>query len=197
MLELAADLADASATVARRSPSSRSRGSRDRRPAPLRQGRRSVLRPDLGACTRPCAAPIRTRRCTGSRACSMAAAIRTTSRAASCAWPSRTSASPIRAAQQHDARCLGGLRPARQPRRRARARQRAWCISPSRRRATRCTWRYGEAKADVEQFGTLDVPLRFRNAPTKLMKELGYGKGYRYAHDEPGCLRDRRALPAR
>jgi putative ATPase len=29
------------------------------------------------------------------------------------------------------------------------------------------------------------VPARFRNAPTKLMKDLGYGKGYRYAHDEP------------
>jgi putative ATPase len=46
---------------------------------------------------------------------------------------------------------------------------------------------YGEARADVEQFGTLDVPVRFRNAPTKLMKELGYGEGYRYAHDEPGA----------
>ena len=32
---------------------------------------------------------------------------------------------------------------------------------------------------------TLDVPLRFRNAPTKLMKSLGHGKDYRYAHDEP------------
>ena len=47
---------------------------------------------------------------------------------------------------------------------------------------------YGEAQADVEKFGTLDVPLRFRNAPTKLMKELGYGEGYRYAHDEPGAF---------
>jgi putative ATPase len=44
----------------------------------------------------------------------------------------------------------------------------------------------GEAMQDVEHFGTLDVPARFRNAPTRLMKELGYGKGYRYAHDEPG-----------
>ena len=44
---------------------------------------------------------------------------------------------------------------------------------------------FGEAMADVEKFGTLDVPLRFRNAPTKLMKELGYGSGYRYAHAEP------------
>jgi putative ATPase len=46
----------------------------------------------------------------------------------------------------------------------------------------------GEAKADVEQFGTLDVPARFRNAPTKLMKELGHGAGYRYAHNEPGAF---------
>ncbi|MGH8226805.1 MAG: replication-associated recombination protein A [Steroidobacteraceae bacterium] len=43
----------------------------------------------------------------------------------------------------------------------------------------------GEAKADVEQYGTLDVPLHLRNAPTRLMKDLGYGRGYRYAHDEP------------
>jgi len=47
---------------------------------------------------------------------------------------------------------------------------------------------FGEARADVEQFGTLDVPLRFRNAPTKLMKELGYGQEYRYAHDEPDAF---------
>ena len=45
----------------------------------------------------------------------------------------------------------------------------------------------GEAREDVERFGTLDVPARFRNAPTKLMKELGHGSGYRYAHDEPGA----------
>ena len=43
----------------------------------------------------------------------------------------------------------------------------------------------GEAMADVEQYGTLDVPLRLRNAPTRLMKGLGYSEGYRYAHDEP------------
>jgi putative ATPase len=42
-----------------------------------------------------------------------------------------------------------------------------------------------EAKADVEQFGTLDVPLRFRNAPTRLMKNLGFGRDYKYAHEEP------------
>jgi putative ATPase len=55
---------------------------------------------------------------------------------------------------------------------------------------------YGEAKADVEQFGTLDVPLRFRNAPTKLMKGLGYGEGYQYAHDAPGAyVKGERYLP--
>ena len=43
----------------------------------------------------------------------------------------------------------------------------------------------GEAMADVEKFGTLDVPLRFRNAPTGLMKSLGFGRDYRYAHEEP------------
>jgi putative ATPase len=44
---------------------------------------------------------------------------------------------------------------------------------------------FGAAMADAKQHGTLDVPLHLRNAPTGLMKSLGYGKGYRYAHDEP------------
>jgi putative ATPase len=43
----------------------------------------------------------------------------------------------------------------------------------------------GEAMADVSEFGTLEVPLRLRNAPTRLMKNLGFGRDYRYAHDEP------------
>jgi putative ATPase len=44
---------------------------------------------------------------------------------------------------------------------------------------------FGEAQADVERYGSLDVPLHLRNAPTRLMRELGHGSGYRYAHDEP------------
>ncbi len=44
---------------------------------------------------------------------------------------------------------------------------------------------YGAAMADVRKYGTLEVPLQLRNAPTKLMKGLGYGREYRYAHDEP------------
>ncbi|MFZ2193802.1 MAG: replication-associated recombination protein A [Candidatus Moraniibacteriota bacterium] len=39
---------------------------------------------------------------------------------------------------------------------------------------------YGKAKKDVEKFGNLPVPLHIRNAPTKLMKDLEYGKGYKY-----------------
>jgi len=41
------------------------------------------------------------------------------------------------------------------------------------------------ATADVQQGGSLEVPLALRNAPTGLMRQLGAGKGYRYAHDEP------------
>jgi len=47
---------------------------------------------------------------------------------------------------------------------------------------------FGAAMEDVHRYGTLDVPLQLRNAPTRLMKELGYGKGYRYAHDEPDAF---------
>ena len=45
---------------------------------------------------------------------------------------------------------------------------------------------FAEAMADARRFGSLPPPLRIRNAPTRLMKQLGYGKGYRYAHDEAG-----------
>lgn len=45
---------------------------------------------------------------------------------------------------------------------------------------------YNEAKALVRKDGTRPVPLHLRNAPTKLMKDLGYAKDYRYAHDEEG-----------
>jgi putative ATPase len=46
---------------------------------------------------------------------------------------------------------------------------------------------YNAATADATSLGSLEVPLHLRNAPTRLMKEIGYGKGYRYAHDEPGA----------
>jgi len=46
---------------------------------------------------------------------------------------------------------------------------------------------YNAARAFIAEDGSRPVPLRLRNAPTKLMKGLGYGKGYRYAHDEEGA----------
>jgi putative ATPase len=45
---------------------------------------------------------------------------------------------------------------------------------------------YGAVRAFVQSDGSRPVPLHLRNAPTRLMKELGYGTGYRYAHDEAG-----------
>ncbi len=47
---------------------------------------------------------------------------------------------------------------------------------------------FGAAKADAQASGSLEVPLHIRNAPTRMMKELGWGKGYRYDHDEPDAL---------
>ena len=44
---------------------------------------------------------------------------------------------------------------------------------------------FNTAQEDVKTHGSAEVPVHLRNAPTRLMKELGYGKAYRYAHDEP------------
>ena len=55
---------------------------------------------------------------------------------------------------------------------------------------------YGEAQKDARKYGTLPVPLHIRNAPTKLMKELDYGKGYKYAHDHPSAITDQDYFPA-
>ncbi len=44
---------------------------------------------------------------------------------------------------------------------------------------------YKAVLADIKEHGSYEVPLHLRNAPTKLMAELNYGQGYRYAHDEP------------
>jgi putative ATPase len=55
---------------------------------------------------------------------------------------------------------------------------------------------FNEAKAFVKQDGTRPVPMHLRNAPTQLMKQLDYGKGYRYAHDEAdGFAAGERYLP--
>ena len=54
---------------------------------------------------------------------------------------------------------------------------------------------YGAAQQEVEETRQEPVPLHLRNAPTKLMKELDYGKGYRYAHNEDGKVADMDCMP--
>src|SRR5579871_1365370 len=54
---------------------------------------------------------------------------------------------------------------------------------------------YGAVKADIEATAAEPVPLHLRNAPTKLMKELDYGRDYQYAHDVEGRVADMECLP--
>ncbi len=54
---------------------------------------------------------------------------------------------------------------------------------------------YKAAKGDVETRGILPVPLHLRNAPTELMKNLGYGKEYRYPHSDPDAAKSQTYLP--
>jgi putative ATPase len=54
---------------------------------------------------------------------------------------------------------------------------------------------YGEVQQDVEQTAADSVPLHLRNAPTGLMKGLGYGQGYQYAHDLDAKVADMQCLP--
>ncbi|HVX26742.1 MAG TPA: replication-associated recombination protein A [Parafilimonas sp.] len=53
----------------------------------------------------------------------------------------------------------------------------------------------GAASAAVKQYGDLSVPLHIRNAPTRLMKELDYGKGYKYSHSYEGNFEEQEYLP--
>ncbi|MBL7711423.1 MAG: replication-associated recombination protein A [Chitinophagaceae bacterium] len=53
----------------------------------------------------------------------------------------------------------------------------------------------GKAQSTVRQTGDLPVPMHLRNAPTKMMKNMGYGKEYQYAHDHPGNFVQQEFLP--
>jgi putative ATPase len=54
---------------------------------------------------------------------------------------------------------------------------------------------YGRAREDVATNAAEPEPLHLRNATTGLMKGLGYGQGYRYAHDDPAATREMTCLP--
>jgi putative ATPase len=60
----------------------------------------------------------------------------------------------------------------------------AWARRKASSRSPAAYVAFGAAQAFIKEDGSRPVPMRLRNAPTRLMKKLGYGKGYRYAHDE-------------
>ncbi len=144
-------------------------------------GERSTTR--SARCTSRCAAPIPTRHFIGSRVCSTAAAIPCTSPGGWCAWPARRLATPILAPRPMPVG-LGRAGAPGQPRRRAGG-------GPGHRlpgcapKSNAVYSAFNAAMRDVAESGSREVPLHLRNAPTKLMKSLGYGEEYRYAHDEP------------
>mgnify|MGYP000241702567 FL=1 len=59
------------------------------------------------------------------------------------------------------------------------------CLSRDGSNAAYAAW--DQAKAFVKSTGSMPVPLHLRNAPTKLMSQMGYREGYRYAHHEPNA----------
>ena len=54
---------------------------------------------------------------------------------------------------------------------------------------------YGAVKETIRETGPLPVPMTIRNAPTRLMKDIGYGEGYLYPHDDPDKVVDQEYLP--
>ena len=68
-------------------------------------------------------------------------------------------------------------------------------LSRARAQIERRLHRLRRGQADIENTRQEPVPLHLRNAPTKLMKELDYGKGYQYAHDDEGRVADMECLP--
>ncbi len=133
-------------------------------------------------CTNRCAIAIPMPHSTGSCGCSKAAKTACTLLAASCAWPLRTSRSPTRTRWKI---AIAAKRRHRLPghagRRLALAQAAVYLsIAPKSNALYKA---YGAVKRDVEETAADPVPLHLRNAPTKLMKELGYGEGYQYAHD--------------
>ena len=55
---------------------------------------------------------------------------------------------------------------------------------------------YKKVMQEIKNSGSLPVPMHIRNAPTKLMKDLGYGNGYKYAHDHQGAIVYQEHLPS-
>ena len=145
-------------------------------------------------CTSLCATATRMPRSTGWGACWRRAKIRSSSSAGWCAWRWRTSVWPIRTRWSWQWRlamrwtlsaCLKETwRWPRQPS--------TWRWRRSRTRSTRLI---EQVQRDVAETAAEPVPLHLRNAPTSLMKNLGYGEGYQYAHNLDDKVADMQCLP--
>jgi hypothetical protein len=104
-------------------------------------------------------------------------------RGACCAWPPRTSATPIRA-RWHGARCLGGLRAARQPGGRTGDRAGGGVLACA-AKSNAVYVAFGAAMADAKRARHARGAAAPAQRADRADEGLGYGKGYRYAHDEP------------
>ena len=113
----------------------------------------------------------------------MAARIRSTWAGGWCAWPSRTSASPIRGRWLALDACETFERLGSPEGELALAQAAIYLACAPKSNAAYVA--YNDARSLVQSDKSRPVPEHLRNAPTKLMKELGYGRSYRYAHDEP------------
>ena len=151
----------------------------------LRQVGRGALQPDLGAAQVDAQQRSRRRAVLARRGCSRPARTRSTSRAGSCASRQRGRRQRRSAGARRSRVAAQRGRPLhRHARGRARARA-GGALPGDGAEEQRRLPAYGAARADDERAPGRAGAARIRNAPTKLMKELGYGKGYDYAHDEP------------
>ena len=145
-------------------------------------------------CTSRCGTATLTRRSTGWRACSRPARIRCTSRDAWSASPPRTSATPIR--RRWPSPSLPRTPPISSacPKGNTALAQAAIYLATAPKSNAVYT-AYNAAAADAHTQAAEPVPLHLRNAPTKLMKQLDYGKGYEYAHNERDAVTGMDCLP--
>ncbi len=134
--------------------------------------------------TSRCATRTSTPRSTGWPGCSRRARSRSTWRGASSASPPRTSASPTRGALRLALAAKEAVDFIGMPEGALALAQVAVYLALAPKSNALYT-AYGEAVSDVRERPNEPPPLAIRNAPTRLMKETGYGKGYVYAHDQP------------
>jgi hypothetical protein len=155
-------------------------------PAPLRQGRRRLLRPDLGA------AQVGARLESRCRALLVLPHARRRRRSAlpgpahRAHGDGKTSAWPIRAPAQIALEAAATYERLGSPEGELALAEAVLYLALA-AKSNAAYVAYNAARAFVAKDGSRPVPEHLRNAPTRLMKELGYGKDYRYAHDEAGA----------